>query len=228
MEGTLSVQLLAMQKIKVGKRVGWSGPVQVVLQCETFGDSVRTYTLPRLHVTGGHATFQSARGPASTDTREENISDFVFRKVPMSGVLTLTLRKISPFGLKTMAKAYLHLDQALHQEDGGRNMEHTLKWHSVSGSNNSMGSITIYAFWMSTEQECLEMELMTVQVCQSNSLSALLITKIQCLVLWHEPVVMMVAITVYPRYEFCSCMFRQSYRRSTSFLHSWKRDMARI
>ena len=166
MEGTLSVQLLAMQNIKVGQRVRWSGNVQVVLQCETLGDSVRTCTLPRLQVTGGQAAFRECDASAAIiETQEDSPFDFVFRKVPMSGVLTLTLRRISPFGLQTMAKAYLHLDQAQHQEDGGRDIEHTLKWHPVSGADNSMGTLTLHAFWMSTEQERLEMELMTVQVC---------------------------------------------------------------
>lgn len=166
MEGTLSVQLLAMQSIKVGKRMRWSGPVQVVLQCETLGDG-HTCTLPRLQVAGGQAAFRdSGTLSATTGTHEDSPSDFVFRKVPMSGVLTLTLRRISLFGLKTMAKAYLHLDQAQHQEDGGRDVEHTLKWHPVSGADDSMGSLTLNAFWMSTEQERLEMELMAVQVCK--------------------------------------------------------------
>lgn len=166
MEGTLSVQLLNMSNIKVGKRVRWSGAVQVVLQCETLGDNVRTYTIPRLQVSGGQATFSGDDETSATALSKKEIpSEFVFRKVPMSGVLKLTLCRLSALGLKAMAKAYLHLDQAQHQEDGGRDVEHTVTWHPVSGAANSMGSLTLHAFWMSTEQERLEMELMTTQVC---------------------------------------------------------------
>jgi hypothetical protein len=84
--------------------------------------------------------------------------------VPMSGILTLTLQKVSHWGVISMAKAYLHLDKAQHQEDGGHEVEHILTWQPLKGQGDCMGSIAVHAFWMSTEHERLEMEMMAVQV----------------------------------------------------------------
>lgn len=167
MDGSLRLQLLNLQYISMGKRTRWTGNVQVAVHCETLAALSFTKTSQSVRITWGYGDFQSQQEQTCRTISSSIPSrgfDIIIRKVPTCGVLNLKLLKINALGSWVVAKAYLQLDKVQHQLHGGHEIEHVLTWQPVRGTCTWGGEIAMQAFWMSTEQECLEMELMTLQV----------------------------------------------------------------
>eukprot|EP00892_Ulva_mutabilis_P007518 jgi/Ulvmu1/5138/UM021_0155.1 len=167
MDGSLRVQLLYLRDISMDKNRRWKGKVQVSVHCETLATLSPVQTSQPVRIAWGHGQFDvhkdQATHPASAMSIPSRGFDMIIRKVPTSGVLTLTLLKAAPLGLWAIGKAHLHLEKVQHQACGGHEIEHCLAWQPVRGRCNLEGNIVLHAFWMSTEQERLEMELMTLQ-----------------------------------------------------------------
>lgn len=175
MDGSLRVQLLDLRDVVTGNRRRWSGQVQVTVQCETFAVQPHTPTSQPVILSRGHGTFQWQQEhlthPVSATSIPSRGFDVIIRKVPTSGVMTLKLLKCTALGAWAVAKAQLHLDKVKHQVHGGHEIEHVLTWQPLRSAWNWGGEIVLHAFWMSTEQERLEMELMTLRVRSSPCLS---------------------------------------------------------
>lgn len=167
MDGSLRVQLLSLTDMSMGKRTRWTGNVQVAVQCETLAALTHTQTSQVVKITWGYGEFHGQQEQTvrtvSTSVPSRGF-DIIIRKVPTSGVLTLKLLKVNALGSWVVAKAYLQLDKVQHQLHGGHEIEHVLTWQPMRGTWTWGGEVTLHAFWMSTEQECLEMELMTLRV----------------------------------------------------------------
>lgn len=168
MDGSLRVQLLYLRDISMDKCRRWGGKVQVSVHCETLAALSPIQTSPPVSIAWGQGEFKMqvekvahAQSAASVPSRG---FDVVIRKVPTTGVLTLTLVKVAKLGSWAIGKAHLHLDKVQHQQCGGHEVEHSLSWQPIRGTWKLAGEIVLHAFWMSTEQERLEMELMTLRV----------------------------------------------------------------
>lgn len=168
MDGSLRVQLLELRDISLSNGKRWNGKVQVMIQCETLAMLVHTETSQVVKIAWGNGEFQlrhkRAAGSQSSTLIPCRGHDVIIRKVPTSGVLTMKLVKVNALGSWAVAKAHLHLDKVQHQLHGGHEIEHVLSWHATHGTKIMAGKIALHAFWMSTEQERLEMELMTLRV----------------------------------------------------------------
>jgi hypothetical protein len=174
MEGTLRVRLVALRAVHLQSRP-FSGHVYVMVSCDTLSQFAQPHQTPVLELAAGDGVFESesvdriasevvmSMAPATKFARDVGL-DFTIRKVPMSGMIHLTLFRVARFGTSAVAYASLHLDAIQHQLEGGHETEHRVTWQANKGRGERMGEIEMKAFWMSTEQERVEMELMAAQV----------------------------------------------------------------
>jgi hypothetical protein len=168
MEGTLRVRILAVRGLHIGSRP-FSGDVYLSMMCDTLSEYTHAHQTPMLAVAGGHGTFE-AEATANPyeqpgqDSQKQTGVDFTIRKVPMTGVIQLSLYRTTRLGQSCVAHASLHLDAVQHQLEGGLETEHCAQLRAARRGHEALGEVRLKAFWMSTELERLEMELVVVQV----------------------------------------------------------------
>jgi hypothetical protein len=142
------------------------------MMCDTLSDYTHAHQTPMLAVAGGSGTFEAEAAADSATPNEETGRythrqtgvDFTIRKVPMTGVIQLSLYRTTRLGQSCVAHASLHLDAVQHQLEGGLETEHHVQLRAAKGGREALGEVRLKAFWMSTELERLEMELVAVQV----------------------------------------------------------------
>jgi hypothetical protein len=165
------VRILAVQGLHIGSRP-FSGDVYLSMMCDTLSDYTHAHQTPMLAVAGGSGTFEAEAAADSATPNEEagrythrqTGVDFTIRKVPMTGVIQLSLYRTTRLGQSCVAHASLHLDAVQHQLEGGLETEHHVQLRAAKGGREALGELRLKAFWMSTELERLEMELVAVQV----------------------------------------------------------------
>jgi hypothetical protein len=173
MEGTLRIQLQELRKVLV-KGAPHAGDVFVQLSCDTLTHYGRCYQSPALCLQAGKGSFEtdaalqrtgSASAAAVPAKAREVGVDFTVRKMPPDGIVHLALLRATRLGYRTVAYASLHLDAITHELQGGREAKYEVPWQSSRGGGDNVGAVIMKAFWISTKQERLEMELMALQVC---------------------------------------------------------------
>ena len=165
MEGTLRVRLLALRGVALQGRP-LTGSVFVTIACDTRSALEHTQQTPTIALSVGDAVLEAGAPTLEFDgsgaAPREARFDFTVRKVPMSGLIRLALCRRTRLGTRAVATASLHLDEIQHQMEGGHDEVHQVAWHAAPGGE-CVGHVDAKAFWMSTEQERTEMELMAVQ-----------------------------------------------------------------
>lgn len=168
-EGSLRVRLIGLDNVHIGGQL-CSGEVYVQLACDTYSQTAQCYQSPCVQLISGCARFDDFKHytgrsvPVSGLAGNDAGVDFDMRKVPPGGIVRLSLHRAVRFGFRTIAHASLHLDAIAHVASGGDDLDHVVPWQTGRGGGEALGAIAVKAFWTSTVEDRLEMQLVTLQV----------------------------------------------------------------
>ena len=173
MEGTLQLRLLRAQKLRVGSRP-LVGDVVAQVTCDSLlpqGPEGRLAPLSLVHTSeGGCGAFTvSASTPACPPSLRDGAAALTVSQVPFMGTIEVLLFPARRNRARPVARATMHLHHVKHQHAGGDDIEHCMALRPLARGPEVSGQLWLKAFWISTDAECREMQLLVAQVCQTST-----------------------------------------------------------